>query len=104
MITDLTVSALYLAVFAAAIVVLRRSTRKQREQEATEREYLGTVTRLAWMMVDERPSKVVYFTKAQVDASIDVPHLQLELTPNGYALKALTAPSQDATSRIQVTG
>lgn len=104
MITDLTVSALYLAVFAAAILILRRSSRKEREQEARTREYMSTVTRLAWMMVDARPSKVIYFTKADVDASIDVPHLQLEITPGGYALRANTAPSTDATHSINVGG
>jgi hypothetical protein len=95
---------IFIAVVVAVVVLARRSLgRARREQEATERQYLGTMTRLTWMLVNERPSKVVYFTKAQVDESIDVPHLQLELTPNGYALKALDAPSQDATSCINLT-
>lgn len=102
--TDLLVSALYLAVFAAAMLALRRMGRSAREAEARNREYLGTITRLAWMMVDARPAKVIYFTKAEVDASIDVPHLQLEITPNGYALRANTAPSTDATHAINVGG
>lgn len=95
-----------LTIVSVAIVLLITNAlmAPRREAEARNREYLGTMTRLAWMMVDARPSKVIYFTKAEVEASIDVPHLQLEITPNGYALRANTAPSQDATHSINVGG
>lgn len=102
----MTLLELRLSIVAVAIVLLITNAlmAQRRARQKRERQYMGTVTRLAWMMVNERPSKVVYFTKEQVDGSIDVPHLKLEITPNGYALRALTAPSTDATHAITVNG
>jgi len=80
-------------VFLACVYwLVIRARRRRAAAEAKDRAHVATMMRLAWMLVSERPSKVVYWTDAEVDATPDQPHLIMELTPNGYALKARTEP------------
>jgi hypothetical protein len=101
LILTLEVAALAWLVVAVARGLYRRA-RRAAYRRARERQHTATVVRLAWMLVNERPSKVVYFTKEQVDATPDAAYLKMELTPNGYALKSAEAPDPSVHEQMTV--
>ena len=92
-------------VFLACVYwLVIRARRRRAAAEAKDRAHMATMMRLAWMLVSEHPSKVVYWTMAEVDAAPDYPHLVMELSPNGYALKARTEPLDDPDAHPIVLG